>query len=304
MNSINLSSQKYKFLITGGTGFIGSKLCDELLRFSQNVTILTRKNRVPYQNSSINYIQNLNQSDFDYDIVINLCGEPISCRWSEAKKQKIYDSRIKITEELTQKILSAKKSPKLFISGSAVGFYGASDSQIFDEDAMPTKQNLFSKKVCVDWEEKAKPAAKKTRLVLLRTGVVVGKNGGILNKLLPIFKLGLGGRVGLGNQYLSWVHLDDVVGIISYLINNQNISGAVNLTSPNPATNQEFSSTLAKTLKRPCFFNTPAFVLKVVYGEMAEELLLGGQKVLPKKILQAGYKFKFENLDEALKSLF
>ena len=302
MNQLNLNNQNYNFLITGGTGFIGTKLCAELLRTSQNITVLTRQIKAS-NNSQIKYIRSLDDQNFDYDVVINLCGAPISVRWTNAQKQKIFASRVELTKKLSDKILAAKNPPKVFLSGSAVGFYGTSNSQIFDEESAPLKQNLFSQKICQDWENAAKPAAAKTRLVLLRTGIVIGKNGGFLKKMLPIFKLGLGGKIGVGNQYLSWIHLDDVVAIINCAINNQNISGAINLTAPNPATNQEFSKALAKSLNRPCFFDVPAISLKMVYGEMANELLLAGQKVLPTKLLQNGYKFIFDSLDDALKSV-
>ncbi len=301
MNLINLNNKKYNFLITGGTGFIGTKLCNELLKDSQSITVLTRKIQASFSDSKIKYIQNLNEVDFDFDAIINLCGEPISCRWSATKKQKIFNSRINITKELSEKILAAKTPPKLFISGSAVGYYGTSATEIFDEKSSANPQDLFSQKICQAWEEAAKPAAQKTRLVLLRTGIVVGKNGGFLSKMLLPFKLGLGGKIATGNQYLSWIHLDDVIGIINHVINDQTIFGSLNLSAPNVATNEEFSKTLAKILHRPCLCSVPAFLLKLIYGEMAEELLLAGQKVLPKKISQAGYKFYYPQLEQALK---
>lgn len=302
MNQLNLNNQKYNFLITGGTGFIGSKLCQELLRASQNITVLTRQIKAS-SNSQLKYIQNLDEQNFNYDVIINLCGAPISVRWTSAQKQQIFASRVELTKKLSDKILAAKNPPKVFLSGSAIGFYGTSNSQIFDEESAPLEQNLFSQKICQDWENAAKPAAAKTRLVLLRTGIVVGKNGGFLQKMLPIFKLGLGGKIDTGAQYLSWIHLDDMVAAIAQIINNQNISGAINLTAPSPATNQDFSKVLAKLLNRPCIFNVPAISLKLVYGEMANELLLAGQKVLPKKLLQNDYKFIFDNLSEALKNV-
>jgi uncharacterized protein (TIGR01777 family) len=301
MNQINLNNQKYHFLITGGTGFIGKKLCQELLKTSQNITVLTRQIKAS-TNNKIKFIQNLDEQNFDYDVVINLCGAPISVRWTNSQKQKIFASRVELTKKLSAKILAAKNPPKVFLSGSAVGFYGTSDSQIFDEESAPLNQNLFSQKICQNWEDAAKISAAKTRLVLLRTGIVVEKSGGFLKKMLPIFKLGFGGKIGSGDQYLSWIHLSDVIGAIIHIINNPNISGAINLTAPKPATNQEFSKAFAKSLNRPCFFDVPAISLELIYGKMAKELLLEGQKVVPKKLLQNGYEFIFKNLNEVFKS--
>jgi uncharacterized protein (TIGR01777 family) len=288
-----------KILLTGGTGFIGSKLSEELLKEGYKVTILSRKNHHKNQ-EKINYISDLDQKEFDYDIVINLCGEPISCRWSETKKKEIYDSRIKLTQKLAEKIINSNKTPKLFISGSAIGYYGTSPTQIFQEKTLPTNQNLFSQKVCFDWEAAAKKTENKTRLVIIRTGVVIGQDGGIIKKMLLPFKLGLGGKIASGNQPMSWIHLEDEVGAILHIINNSNIRGAVNLCSESSTTNREFSMQLAKSLQRPCLFTIPGLSMKLIYGEMADELLLAGQKVYPRALLESGYKFKFSELEMAI----
>lgn len=252
------------------------------------------------KHSVISYIKNFDEKEFDYDIVINLCGEPISCRWSKTKKKEIYDSRVKITQKLTEKIINSEKTPKLFISGSAIGYYCTSSTQIFQEKTLPTNQNLFSQKVCFDCEEAAKIAEDKTRLVIIRTGVVIGQNGGIIKKMLLPFKLGLGGKIASGNQPMSWIHLEDEIGAIIHIINNSNISGVVNLCTESSTTNSEFSMQLAKSLQRPCLFTIPSLSMKLIYGEMADELLLAGQKVYPKTLLESDYRFKFTKLESAI----
>jgi len=286
------------FLITGGTGFIGSKLIDRLLKLGHSVTVLTRKTNLKSE-KDLRYINKIGE-EFNYDIVINLCGEPISCRWSESKKQKIYKSRINPTKELVEKILKSKTPPKLFISGSAIGYYGTSATEVFDENSKPTNQNLFSQQLCFDWEGEAKKADKKTRVVLLRTGVVIGKNGGIMKKMLPPFQMFLGGQIDSGKQSISWIHIDDAVEAILHIINHQEIVGAVNLVSPKIVSNLQFSQVLAKSICRPCLFTIPALSMKIIYGKMAEELLLNGQNVYPKTLLGSGYNFKFTELNLAI----
>lgn len=293
---IKLNKRNQKILITGGTGFIGSKLVEEILRDGHQITVLTRKK---LNNNKINFINNLT-SDFNYDIVINLCGETISQRWSNRKKKEIYNSRIDITKKIAEIIEKSNNPPSLVISGSAIGYYGTSNELVFDEDSKPTTQNLFSQKICSDWENSAKKISDKTRLVLIRTGVVVGKNGGIIKKMLPPFKFCIGGKIGSGNQFLSWISLQDIIGAINQIINNQNLTGAVNLTAPCATTNLEFSRTLAKALNRPCFFNMPEFVANILFGQMAEELLLNGQNVYPKKLIASGYKFQTSTIKQAI----
>ncbi len=285
-----------KVLITGGTGFIGSRLVEEFLKEGYLISVLTRRK---IQDRKINYIQNINDN-FDYDIVINLCGSPISRRWTKGVKDEIYNSRIDLTNTLAEIISNSAKPPRLVISGSAIGYYGTSNDIVFDENSQATSQNLFSQKLCRDWENSAKLISDKTRLVIIRTGVVVGKNGGIMKKMLLPFKLGLGGKIGSGNQYLSWISLHDAVEAIKYIIKNEDLSGAINLTAPSVSTNYLFSKTLARILKRPCFFDMPKFIAKILFGKMAEELLLEGQNVYPKKLLENGYKFKITRLEDAI----
>ena len=252
---------------------------------------------------NLKYINNLDEVNFNFDVVVNLAGAPISSYWTQKNQQEIRDSRLKITQEIVEKILNSENPPKLFISGSAIGFYGTSNSIIFSENSHPTKQNLFSQKLCKDWEEIALKAQNKTRVVLLRTGVVVGEFGGIIKKLSVPFKLGLGGNIGDGKQIMSWIHLEDVMGILSLIMNNFSIAGAINLVAPNACSNAEFSQKLAKKFSRLCFFHMPKIIAQTLFGKMGEELLLSSQKIAPHKAIENGYDFKFSQIGEAIEAL-
>ncbi len=285
-----------RFLITGGTGFIGKKLCHELK--DHEIFILTR-NKNLYQDKTLNYINNIDQRVFDYDIIINLAGEPISQYWFEGKKKEIYNSRILLTKEIANHIKLAKKKPSLFITGSAIGYYGIDNVKCDENDEIVLNNDLFSQKICHDWES-AVDEIKKLRIVKIRTGIVLGREGGILKKMLPPFKLGLGGKIGRGEQYISWIDINDLIKAILYIIDNDTIFGAINLTSPNPVTNGEFSKELAKLLKRPCVFDMPKILVEILFGQMGKELLLGGKMVYPKKLLESGFKFDYDKLTNSL----
>ena len=300
---MKLLQQKSKFLITGATGFIGKRLVDELLQDGHQIFALTRKKNLKSENKNLQYINDFVDLEFDFDIIINLAGAPISVNWNAKNRQEIYDSRINITKKIVEKILATKTPPKLFISGSAIGFYGTSETTIFSENSSPTTQNLFSQKLCKDWEFQAQKVGDSTRLVLLRTSVVIGQGGGIIKKLTPPFKMGLGGNIGDGKQIMSWIHLDDAIGIIELIINNSTIKGAINLSSPNSCSNAEFSGVLAKKFNRPYFFHIPKFVVKTIFGQMGEELLLSSQKIAPQKAQENGYDFKFVNIADAIATL-
>jgi uncharacterized protein (TIGR01777 family) len=288
-------------LITGGTGFVGSALCSRLLEEQHKIVVLSRnpeKIKPP-----IKAVANLDQlSDNDiFDVVINLAGEPIANkRWNDQQKKRIFGSRIETTEALIGYFKKSKHKPKLLINGSAIGYYGiARTNDIIDEKS--GYDDSFSSQLCQEWEAAALEAESLgIRTCLIRTGIVLGKNGGALSKMLPPFKMGLGGRIGYGKQWMSWIHLDDLVGIILYCINNDNLKGAVNGTSPNPVINEVFTKTLGTALKRPTIFPMPEIVIKLLMGQMGEELLLSGKRVLPRKALDAGYIFKYKALQDAL----
>jgi uncharacterized protein (TIGR01777 family) len=288
-------------LITGGTGFVGSALCSRLLEEQHKIVVLSRnpeKIKPP-----IKAVANLDQLSNDdiFDVVINLAGEPIANkRWNDPQKKRIFGSRIETTEALIEYFKKSKHKPKLLINGSAIGYYGtAKTNDNIDEKS--GCDDSFSSQLCQKWEAAALEAESLgIRTCLIRTGIVLGKNGGALSKMLPPFKMGLGGRIGYGKQWMSWIHLDDLVGIILYCINNDDLKGAVNGTSPNPVINEVFTKTLGTALKRPTIFPMPEIVIKLLMGQMGEELLLSGKRVLPRKALDAGYIFKYKTLEDAL----
>lgn len=295
-----------KILITGATGLIGSALC-KLLADKHELIALTRninkaKNTLP---NSIIALDNLKDVNFDdLDAVINLAGEPIADkRWSAQQKQKIFQSRLAITEQIVNNINVSDTPPKVFISGSAIGFYGRQPAENVITESYSSTYPEFSHQLCKQWEELALQAhSPDVRVCLLRTGIVLSKQGGALDKMLPPFKLGVGGRMASGKQMMSWIHIDDMVNAIVFLLKDEKAHGAFNLTAPEPVSNTNFTQTLAKTLNRPALFPMPEFVLKLLFGEMSD-LLIYGQNVIPEKLEQQGFKFKFKTLDTALNEI-
>jgi uncharacterized protein (TIGR01777 family) len=237
-----------------------------------------------------------------FDAVINLAGEPIvDAYWSEKRKQVLRDSRIALTEKLVHGISAAKLKPVVLLSGSAIGYYGNRGDIGLDEGAEPGSD--FSADLCRAWEAAAFAAEKhNVRVCFLRTGLVLSRSGGLLGKMLLPFKLGLGARLGNGKQWMSWVHIDDYVDMLLRLLHDEQLRGPFNMTAPQPVTNAEFTRTLAGILRRPAFFIAPATLLRLAMGERAE-LMLEGQRVLPAKIVDAGYRFKFPTLSAALADL-
>jgi uncharacterized protein (TIGR01777 family) len=292
------------FLITGGTGFIGTALCDHLLAHNHQLTVKTRQQKLT--NKRITLITSLAQltGDEAFDVVINLAGEPIADkRWSKQQKREIIDSRLNVTSDLIQYFKRAKHLPEVFISGSAIGYYdGQLGEQNVDEGGQ--KGTGFSSAVCERWEAKALEAQNLgIRTCLLRTGIVLGREGGALHKMLPAFKLGLGGKLGSGNQWMPWIHIDDIIGIIEYLINNRALMGVFNCTAPEPVTNKIFTVALGQALKRPTVMSVPSFFLTLALGDMGNELLLNGSKIVPQKLLNNGYRFKNLTIEQALNDL-
>lgn len=288
-------------LITGGSGFIGSVLCSRLLHDKHNVVILTRiPEAIKLPLKGISELEQL-EDDVVFDVVVNLAGEPIvDKRWSGKQKLCLMSSRLDITQKLINYFETVEHRPKVFISGSAIGYYGIGEAdKPIDETALGDES--FASQLCQQWESVALQAETLgIRTCLLRTGIVLGKGGGVLNKMLGPFKMGLAGRIGRGKQWMSWIHLDDLVGIILYCIDHKNIKGAINGTSPNPVTNLRFTKTLGKVLKRPTIFPMPSLVVKFFMGQMGEELLLAGKNIVPVKALDAGYQFNYPHLEDAL----
>lgn len=293
-------------LITGGSGLIGQHLIGSLIQTKNHITVLTRDSvksarKLPI---GVNLIESLSQKNIDnHEVVINLAGEPIAeKRWSKTQKQKICLSRWQITTQLAELIKNANTPPKVFISGSAIGIYGRQGNEKIDESYTNYHQE-FTHDVCKKWEQVALEAASaQTRVALLRTGIVLDTHGGALAKMLLPFKLGIGGKIASGQQFMSWIHIEDMVTAILHIMNTQTLAGAINITSEHAVSNQEFAKTLARTLYRPSVFTTPSFILKALFGEMAD-LLLFGQNVIPQKLVNTGFTFKYPTLDAALNNL-
>lgn len=287
-------------LITGGTGLIGTRLCQQLHQLGHTLTVLSRKpETVP---TFCNAIRSLDewQSTQHFDAVINLAGESIVDKaWTEARKKVLWESRVGLTQSLVRCIEAADEKPRVFISGSAIGYYGNTGDKTLDEGAHVGKD--FGAQLCDEWEKAA--LASSVRVCVLRTGLVLAPSGGFLKKMLPAFKLGVGGSMGSGQQWMSWIHIDDYVAVLIELLTNPNAQGAYNMTAPQPLTNQSFTEHLAKALNRRVFFSTPAWVLQLLLGERAD-LLLGGQRVFPVRVTDLGYTFKYHDLDDTLQALF
>ena len=294
-------------LITGGTGFIGKVLCKRLLAEGHSLFILTRRpENVMGQVKAISQLSELPDSSeaSRIDAVINLAGEPIANkRWSVKQKELIISSRLDTTRKLIDYFKEVTHLPSVFISGSAIGYYGAGVSnEVHKENA--AGDDSFSSKLCQQWESTALEAeGMGIRTCLLRTGIVLGKDGGALSKMLLPFKLGLGGRVGRGDQWMPWIHVDDLVSIILHCIDNESLSGPLNGTAPSPVSNSAFSRELARALRRPALFPLPAFVVRLLMGEMGEELLLSGKRIVPAKLLHSGFDFQYESLPVALRNI-
>ena len=287
-------------LITGGTGLIGTRLCQQLHQLGHELTVLSRKpETVPTFCKAIRSLDEW-QSTQHFDAVINLAGESIVDKaWTEARKKVLWDSRVGVTQSLVRCIEAADEKPRVFISGSAIGYYGNTGDKTLDEGAHVGKD--FGAQLCDEWEKAA--LASSVRVCILRTGLVLAPSGGFLKKMLPAFKLGVGGSMGSGQQWMSWIHIDDYIAVLIELLTNPNAQGAYNMTAPQPLTNQAFTEHLAKALNRRVFFSTPAWVLQLLLGERAD-LLLGGQRVFPVRVTDLGYTFKYHDLDDTLQALF
>lgn len=277
-----------KILIVGGSGFIGSHLCQHLAENSDySVTILTR-NIAKYNHIANELVINQLDSNVTYDVIINLAGEKIDKqRWTEKFKKELYTSRINTTGMIVEYIRVTAIKPKLLISGSAIGYYGGK----------------FSHQLCSAWEKCALQARSYGVLVaIVRTGVVLSGDGGALKKLILPFRLGLGMVLGQGSQFMSWIHIKDYIKIIEFII-NKNLDGVFNMVSEHPATNKHFSILLAETLHRPLLFRMPSRLVIWVFGQMGQELLLDSIKVFPEQIIAAGYTFEFSELDQVFKDI-
>lgn len=292
-------------LITGGTGLVGRHLIPRLLELKHKVTVVTRNPEKARQRFSdrVTYWKGLaGQTHLnEIDAVINLAGEPIADkRWTEAQKQRLCTSRWNMTQQLVDLINASDTPPEVFISGSAIGYYGDLGEVVVNEEEPP--HNEFTHKLCARWEQIACGAqSDKTRICLLRTGAVLARHGGMLAKLLPIFRLGVGGPIGDGRQYLAWIHIDDMVNAILWLLDND-LRGPFNMVSPYPVRNEQFTHALGHALHRPAILRAPASMVRLMMGE-SSVLVLGGQRALPKRLEAAGFAFRWHDLEEALQDL-
>ncbi|CAH9051932.1 Epimerase family protein [Pseudoalteromonas holothuriae] len=293
-------------LVTGATGLIGDHLCRFLYNKHQ-VSILTRnvpKAQQQFRNR-VNCLNSLDKIDFNQiDVVINLAGEPIAeKRWTDNQKQLIRQSRFNITQAIVEKIDKAQTPPHTFISGSAIGYYGRQNNDVTIDEKHDKPYDEFSHRLCKQWEDLAMSAhSPSTRVCILRTGIVLSQHGGALKKMLLPFKLGLGGKLANGKQMMSWIHIDDMVHIILFLLKHNEINGVFNATAPTPVSNDNFTQALGIALRRPTFLPMPEKALKLLFGEMSE-LLIYGQAVIPKRLQQSGYRFRFSSISEAFSNL-
>lgn len=290
-------------LVSGSTGLIGSALVSSLDKEGHTVKRLVRK-----QTTSENEIfwdpgSKMDSSKLEgFDAVVHLAGESITGRWNEEKKAKIRNSRVEGTKSLAQGLASTSNPPKVFVCASAIGYYGDRGNELLKEDSPPG--NSFLAEACREWEAAAAPASDKgIRVVNTRFGIVLSDKGGAIKQMLTPFKMGLGGKVGSGKQFYSWIAIDDVVATIKHALQNETLQGPVNVVSPNPVTNEEFTRILAKVLCRPALFPMPTFVVKKVFGEMADALLLASAKVEPAKLLESHYPFRYPELEGALHNI-
>ena len=289
-----------KVFVTGGTGLIGRALVKGMLSDGYEVTVLTRESRESY--GRLQYVQSFSEIPEGLDAVVNLAGAGLADkRWSDRYKREILDSRITLTRNLVDQ-LGIKGMPKVFLSGSAIGFYGADESASFTES--DSAGEGFSANLCADWEAEARRAESEvTRLVLLRTGVVLDSKGGAFPQMTQSFKFGVGSWMGQGSHWLSWIHIEDMVSAIRFCLENNDVRGPVNMTAPEPATHRTFADAVSQQKPILLRLGMPAPVMRLVLGEMADELLLTGQKVLPAALLEHGFQHKYPDITSAVEVL-
>ena len=291
-----------KVLIAGASGLVGSALIPALVTEGAEVTRLVR---TPARAGEVEWHPNNDQIDAKilegFDAIINFAGENIAAgRWTDEQKRKIRDSRVNGTHLLSEAIAKLKDKPKVFLCASATGIYGDRDDETLDEHS--DSGGGFLAGVCREWEKATEPAVQAgVRTVNLRFGPIISREGGMLAKMLTPFKMGMGGKIGSGKQYISWVAIDDAVNAIKLALKDESFRGPLNVVSPNPVMNEEFTKTLGHVLSRPTALHMPAFAVRLAFGEMADEMLLTSQRVIPKRLNDAGYEFEYPELEGALR---
>jgi uncharacterized protein len=298
-----------RVLITGASGLIGSALADALLARGDEVVGLTRDpERARPKNPTVRWHawqatteRPPPESLEGVDGVVNLIGEEINQRLTDQAKVRIRESRLVGTRNLLQGIAAAPSKPSVFVGQSAIGYYGDRGAKILDEESQPGEG--YTAEVPIDWERAEREAESIVpRVVILRTGLVLTKDGGLVKQLLLPFKLGVGGPIAGGEQFMSWIHIDDEVGLLLWALDNDRVTGTINATAPNPVTNREFSKALGRALHRPAFMAVPKFAVAALRGGELADAVAGGARVLPRRALDGGYEFRHPELDEALRS--
>lgn len=294
-----------KILISGASGLVGTHLIPTLKAKGHEVYKLVRKQPKAVDEIQWDSTKGIAESELpkleNFDAVVHLAGDNVaSSNWSDEKKRSIKESRTVGTRVLVDSLKKLENPPKTFVAASAIGFYGNRADEVLTEES--AKGEGFFPEVCSEWETESEKAADfGARVVMLRIGVVLAKDGGALEKMLTPFKLGVGGVVGSGKQWMSWIALDDLIRLIHHALDDENVHGALNAVAPNPVTNEEFTKTFGKVINRPTIIPIPEFAIKLLFGEMGENTLLGSTRVLPQKTQNTGFSFKYNDLEEALK---
>ena len=303
MDNGGTSERRLAVLVSGASGLIGSRLVSTLRARGHRVAALVRR---PPGSGTEEVFYDPVRGTIDseklasFDAVVHLGGASIAeGRWTPARRAEIKESRVRSTHLLVDNIAHLRSRPPVLVCASAIGFYGSRGDAVLAEDAAGGIGFLAD--VCRDWEAAASAsAASGAREVRVRIGIVLSRDGGALARMLPLFRLGLGGRIGSGRQYMSWIALDDLVEVFCFCLTNEAVAGPVNGTAPEPVTNSEFTRALARAVRRPAFLPAPALAMRLMLGQMADELLLGGARVVPRKLEQAGFRFRHPRLDAAL----
>ena len=301
-----------KVIIFGGSGFIGKHLVEELKDNYEIIIISRRQRTVTKQFKNKHRVERLRTRDLtklselleDAEAVINLAGDNVGGRWTQKKMDKISKSRLDVDNIIVRAIRNTKKRPEVIIQGSAIGIYGLSRDNIDITEKTPLGQRGFLSKMTISHENTFKQLEKLMRVVYIRTGLVLDSKEGVLPKIATPFRWYVGGKIGSGKQWNSWIHISDEVRAIRFLVENKSTNGAYNLTAPNPIKQKQLAREVSQVLKRPSYLTKPAFLLRFMFGRMANELLLNGLRILPKRITDEGFKFRFEDINSALLDIY
>lgn len=308
-NRTSDGGKRVKILITGGTGFVGTQLTSRLIQDGHEVTILTRSLKgTKGASPGISYLEGdptkkgpWQEAIKNHDAVINLAGASIFSKWTEEHKKAIRESRVSTTRNIVEGIPSHREKPFTLLSTSAVGYYGFCGDEELTEESPPG--NDFLARIAVEWEGEALKARNKgARVVITRFGIVMGEKGGALSQMIPLFKKYIGGPIGNGKQWFSWVHIKDLAEAFAFLLKHPEISGPVNLCAPNPVRNKDLAKALGKALHKPSFIPAPGFIIKLVLGEFGS-VILEGQRVIPGRLLKSGFVFQYRSIEKALQGI-